>query len=269
MARQRVFPIPRLAVSIALAGLAIGAAVRSAWADPAAENSPSVDRPQWQVGDNWVVETLTEQIQGNESRVGDKAAKVRWQFRVAKLEKLNGRDCYRVDVECMAQGRMQPKSRMWCDKDTLFLRQFETQVAFRGQYHTIQESYDCAKGAESPVLATVNVLPIALPAFLPKGAKALGSFTYVSQAAPAGSKDPDLLRFAHTVKQEVRIPGAKSLEQIRAGFAKDLAAEPAVEVRLDDGRQAVTQLWQKGTPWPVYAENGRTKAWLVSTGKAQ
>jgi hypothetical protein len=237
-----------------------------AHAAQAAGDAASLDRPQWQVGDSWIIETLTEQLQGNEPKPAEKAPRIRWQFRVAKLEKVAGQDCYRVDIECLAQSRVRPKASVWCDKETLFLRQFETQVAFRGSYYTVQESYDCAKGAVAPVMASVNALPLGLPAFQPQGAKSLDGFTYTSAPLPAGVKDAGMIRFAHTVKQEVRAPSAKALKQVPQLYAKDIQAKPVTEVRLDDGKQSLTQVWQRGLPWPVYAENGRTQAWLVSSG---
>jgi hypothetical protein len=225
----------------------------------------SLDKPAWKVGDRWVIETLTERIQGRETGSAAPAARVRWEFEVSKIESIAGHECYRIDIQCRAAGRLQPKSSVWCDKSTLFLRQFQTQLAVDGQYRTIQESYDCGPGQVSPVLASINALPLAMPAFLPKGSKSLGSFSYKSQPLPGGAKDPSIIRFVHTVSQEVLPPGAKSLERVPSGYAKELPQKPVTEVRLGDYRQKVLQLWQKDAPWPVYTDNGRTKAWLVSS----
>lgn len=266
MRSRRTMILWSLAAGLVLPGTILWSTACLLGADQPAEGAASLDRPQWNLGDRWIIETLTEQIQGNEPRTGEKAPRIRWEFRVAKLEKVAGADCYRIDIECLAQGRVRPKASVWCDKQTLFLRQFETQVAFRGRYYTVQESYDCAKGELAPVMASVNVLPIGLPAFLPQGAKSLEGFTYTSAPLPAGVKDATTIRFAHTIRQDVRAPGAKSLKQVPQLFAKDIQAKPLTEVQLAEGKQTMTQLWQKGLPWPVYAENGRTQAWLVSTG---
>lgn len=227
----------------------------------------TLEQPVWQIGDNWIIETLTDRIQGREAKPAGKPARIRWEFRVTKLEKIGGHECFRLDVQCQAQGRIQPQSTVWCDKDTLFLRQFQTQLAFDGRYRTVQESFECPKGDYSPVLASVNALPLGMPAFVPKGAKATGAFNYTSQPLPAGAKDTSVIRFAHTVTQDILPPGSKSLEQAPRNYAKDLNTKPMTEVRLADHQQQVVQLWQKGVPWPVYAQNGRTQAWLVSAGR--
>jgi len=249
------------AAGVLLAGPPWGRAEQAAGQPEPAE----LARPEWDIGDSWIVETLTRRVQGREEAAEPEATRLKWQFRVAKIEKVAGSDCYRVDIQCLAAGRIRPEATIWCDKRTLFLRQFQTQVAFQGRYRTIQESYACAKGPTAPVIAFVNVLPLAMPAFLPSGAKAADRFTYASQPLPAGAKDPNTVRFLHTSTQQVRPAGAKALEQIPRKYAKNLGAEPVTEVTLDDREQSVRQLWQPGAPWPVYVENSRTRAWLVST----
>jgi hypothetical protein len=262
-------------MTLAAAGAVAAAAVMFRSPQPAAHAddtgrgaaSGSLEQPGWQIGDRWVLETLTERIQGRETKPAGTPPRIRWEFQVTKLEKVSGRDCYRVDIQCLATGRMQPRSTIWCEKETLFLRQFQTQVAVEGQYRTIQESYDCAKGESSPVLASINAVPLAMPAFVRKGAKSIGTFAYQSQPFAAGVKDTGMIRFAHTITQKILPPGAKSLEQLPRSYSKDLESRPVTEVRLANHQQAVTQLWKKGAPWPVYAENGRTQAWLVSTSR--
>jgi len=39
-------------------------------------------------------------------------------------------------------------------------------------------------------------------------------------------------------------------------------------VELSDQQQTIIQLWQQDLPWPVYANNGVTEAWLVSRNDA-
>jgi len=229
--------------------------------------APTLPRPAWKVGDSWVIETVTDRVQDRTARV-PRGAAIRWEFKVAAIEKLNGQDCYRIDVTCQATGRVRPETSLWCGTRTLTLRQMRTTIAVAGQYRTILESYDAPANAATPVLTPLNALPIDLPAFLPPGAKGLGSFRYVSQPLPAGSKDPTLVRFAHTVKQDIAPAGAKALEQVPTQFAKDLERKPIVEVRLQDHERTVTQLWQPGKPWPVFTNNGRTRATLVSVGEA-
>jgi hypothetical protein len=229
------------------------------------EEAALLEQPEWQVGDSWVVETLTQRVQGREDEPSGKSPRVRWEFRVTKIEKVAGNDCYRIEVECLARGRIRPQTTVWCDRKNLFLRQFQTQLAFNGRYRTVQESYACAKGETSPVVTFVNVLPIALPAFVPKGAKGGDTFAYTSRPLPAEAKDPEIIRFVHAMRQETQPAEAKLLSKALPAYAKNLDARPVVQVKLGDEQRSVVQLWQQGEPWPVYVEDGRTQAWLVST----
>lgn len=226
----------------------------------------SLTRPTWKVGDTWVVETLTERLQARTANDSSSPGRIRWQFHVAKLETLAGKECYRIDVECLTAGRIRPRTTIWCDTDTLFLRQFETQLAVNGKMRTIQESYDCAKGAFSPVIAPVNAIPLGLPAFVPEGAKGGNEFSYVSQPLPAGSKDTSVLRFAFSVKQDVSEPADQYMKRLPETYTKALDEKPVRQVKISTPEQNVVQLWKDGSPWPVYVNNGRTQAWLVSSG---
>jgi hypothetical protein len=260
--------------SVVLSGAAGGRAEQApgeaAPPEPSGPTAPAeLTPPEWQIGDSWVVETLTQRVQGREAAADPETTRLKWQFRVAKIEKVAGGDCYRVDIKCLAASRVRPQGTIWCDKQTLFLRQFQTQVAFQGRYRTIQESYACAKGATAPVVTFVNVLPLAMPAFPPEGAKAAGTFRYTSQPLPAGAKDPGTVRFLHASTQQVRPAGAKALGAIPPNYAKSLGAGPLTEVTIEDRRESVRQLWQPGSPWPVYVENARTEAWLVSTTRSE
>jgi hypothetical protein len=243
------------------------ACVEQGRAEPAADGA--LAKPQWKVGDFWTIETATQRVQGREEKSPVNPPRVRWQFKVTNIEKVAGQDCYRIDVECLAQGRVRPKTTLWCDKETCFLRQFQTQLAFNGRYQTIQESYDCAKGLTSPVVASINALPLGMPAFLPAGSKGLNEFNYTSQPLPAGSKNPAILRFAQSISQDIRPADAELTKKLYQGYSKDLASKPLTQVTLETGpqkRDKVVQLWQSGSPWPVYVNNGRTQAWLLAAG---
>lgn len=224
-------------------------------------------RPTWNVGDTWQVETVTRTAQAREKESAGKPEPVRWKFRVAAVEKLAGGDCYRIEITCLSPGRVRPRSTLWCDAKSLMPRELRAQVAAAGRYQTIQESYDPDGGPPSPVLMPLNALPIDLPAFVPQGAKAAGTFAYVSQPVGAGAKDLDLVRFAHEVEQSVSAPTPKALEQVPEAFAKDIERAPVVEVRLKDHLRSVAQLWQEGRPWPVFADNGLTRSRLISSGR--
>jgi hypothetical protein len=232
-----------------------------------AAQAPALRRPEWQVGDRWTLMTQTEAVQRRADAPLRRAARVRWEFHVAGIEELAGTPCYRIDIKCLAKGRFRPQTTLWCEKQTLFLRQFRTQVAVAGKLRTIQESYDPPTGRTAPVVVPLPALPVGLPVFDKPGAKTAGpdtaTYRYVSQPLPAGSKDlGDLVRFAHEVKQQVGKPTAKSLENLPR--SKSPEKGPITEVTLSAPHRTVTQLWREGAPWPVYVNNGPTQAWLVS-----
>jgi len=226
-----------------------------------------LDRPDWKVGNSWTVETISQRIQGREVEPARKPVPVRWKFRVADLEDLAGRDCYRIEIECLARGRIRPKSVLWVDEKSGFLRQYKTELAVAGQMRPMVESYDHAKGVATPVVTPINALPLALPAFVAPGAKA-NTFVYTSAPMPAGAKAKDLglIPFAHEVTQTTTKAGPKALEIIPTeGRPKALESKPVTEVKIGTHMGEVKQLWQEGQLWPVYVDNGRTKAYLVSS----
>lgn len=237
-------------------------------AEQLTEAAVALARPDWHVHDSWVIETLTQRSQIRETTPARASARIRWEFTVGGIDKVAGRDCYRIEIQCLAEGGLKPATKIWCDQETLFIRQFQTSMPGAGRQWLIQESYETPADQLAPVLAPLTAIPLGLPAFVQKEAKSSGEFTYTSQALPAESKDLNLLRFAHTTKQTVRQPGAKSLQQVPAVFAKDLEQKPVREVELTDQQQTIIQLWQQDSPWPVYANNGVTEAWLVSRNDA-
>ncbi len=232
-----------------------------------AENQ-EVPRPTWRVGDQWEIETVTRQIQDRYQTV-QASPPIRWRFEVAAVEKRGGRNCFRIDADCMVKGRVRPRTTLWCDAETLMIREVQTQVASGGQYRTLHESYDSGAASTVPVLTSLNALPVDLPAFPTQvgkvTGKSVGRFTYTSQALPAGAKDPGIIRFTHEVEQNTTTAGPKVLELVASSFAKNLGNRPLIEVRLKTLQRSVVQLWQTGQPWPLYADNGRTVARLIST----
>lgn len=218
-------------------------------------------KPQWQKGDTWQIETVTEKIQGREKESAGTTARIRWKFKVAENEKVSNRDCWRIDIECLAKGRLKPASAIWVDQETLFLRQFQTQLPVAGTMRTIQETYEPGAAGHSPVLPPVNVLPVSLPAFLAAAPK--GEFKYTSRPTVQSKDIAGSLRFAHSVTQDVKPASAKSLEFVPRALSKSLEKTPAVEVHLGSGEQQVMQVWQPKQPWPVYSNNGHTQSWLV------
>lgn len=225
------------------------------------EKVRQLSKPHWQKGDSWTIETVTQKLQGRETESKGTPTRIRWKFNVGDSEKIASRDCWRIDIECLAKGRLKPATKIWVDKETLFMRKFQTELPVAGAMRTVGETYEPGAGGHSPVVPPINVLPIGLPAFLPGSPK--GQFQYVSE--PTGqSKDVGVkMKFAHSVSQEVLAPAAKSLEFVPRALSKSLEKSPVVEVRLSSGKQSVTQLWQSEQKWPVYSNDGHTQSWLV------
>ena len=72
-------------------------------------------RPQWKVGDQWIVETATRSLQARSRNAdsGDDLVRTRWKFTVAKQEKLGGRDVLRIDIRCLDRRARQPGAMIW------------------------------------------------------------------------------------------------------------------------------------------------------------
>jgi hypothetical protein len=227
-------------------------------------------RPQWRVGDQWVVETATLQIQN--AAVGVKPERgepIQWQFTVTGIDKLQGRDCYQIEARPLGQSAS-PTTRMWVDRQSLALCQLQSQAAVGGQWKTITESYQFPNGQPAPVQGPLSALPIDLPLFLSGGMKGSQQFSYEVTAGPEGRKALGDVGFAMNVQQETDTAPPQEVKGLLGDeFTKDLEAKPVVEVRLKSAMGQVRQLWQAGSPWPVYADNGTTIARLVKTTAAR
>src|SRR5437868_11538393 len=57
-------------------------------------------KPQWQVGDQWEVETQNQQMQTrtDQPKPEKSIEPVQWRFTVKKSEKIDKADCFRVEV---------------------------------------------------------------------------------------------------------------------------------------------------------------------------
>lgn len=264
MLRRIQFQAAAAAIGVAAVWMVVVAPESGLRAAEPTGAAPVLERPEWKVGDTWVVETATQPVQAREVVSADKATRVRWRFRVAGTESVAARACYRIQIECLAKGALRPETTVWYDKETLFLQQFETQMPSQGAPRLVRESYSVPKGQYAPVLTPLNVLPISLPVFLPEGAKATGDFTYVSQPTPAGAKDVSVIRFSHQVRQTATAPSSKSLDLYRTASAKAVDGGTLTEIRIQSPDGNLTQLWKKDSPWAVYCDNGRTQSWLVT-----
>ncbi|MBC8426603.1 hypothetical protein H8E07_21005 [bacterium] len=216
-------------------------------------------RPRWQVGDRWTVETATRAVQSAETGK-DRRTTVRWQFQVRAIEKLDGRDCFRIE----AAPQDGPPSTLWIDRHSLRVCQIQAGIVVGGQVQTLTENYVTAGGQAAPVFSPLPALPVDLPAFPAGQTKSLGTFTYEAVPGVAGQKASGDIGFAVSVQQEfsgAADPLVKSLAT--DPFVKDLGTKPTVGVRLKGPYGQVQQLWKPGVPWPVCSENGTTTARLV------
>jgi hypothetical protein len=238
---------------------------------PPANSAPGAEavRPHWKVGDRWIVETVTRMLpSGAAEAQALRSPAVQWQFTVAGVEKLNGRECFRVDVCCL-QPATGPKSSLWIDRRAMCLRQVETQLPVPGGYQSFTESYEFVGDQPSAVLGPLTALPVDLPVFL-SGQKGLQKSGYEAVAGAIGTKALGDVGFAFEVEQEA---GQATPEEAKGllseSFTKDLAARPAVEVRLKGVDRQVRQLWQAELPWPAYCDNGTTVSRLVKVTPAK
>jgi len=236
--------------------------------DPAGTES---FKPQWNVGQSWIVETQSLQVQTREKPADqDPMPVVQWQFTVEEKEKLAGRNCYRVQVQCREQGRPQPQVTLWVDADSLALRQFQTQLPVPGGFRTITESYRFEGNQPAPVMTPLTALPVDLPLFLPGKTKGLHSFQYETVASPAGQKAIGEVGFAYSIQQTIDTPKPEGVKGLfHEGFVKSLPVRPVATVRLKTFDRDVRQVWQAEQPWPAYTDNGSTVARLVKVIPAQ
>lgn len=260
---------------IALGAIAICGTLLSA--EPAGSQQAPVDtaasaeltRPEWKVGDSWVVETETDPIQGRSALLAAKLPLLKWKFVVAGEDKVQGADCYRIEVACIAGGSP-TKATMWYDKETMFLRQLQTWVYAAGDRQSIVESFAAGgKAIRAPVLPAVNALPLDMPAFPQAGKKSLAgeeTFQFKSTPRAAGAKADDAVAFATQVKQKIGKPDAAGLKAIGPDRSKSLTAP--VQVDLESSGRSVKQVWQSGRPWPEFSDNGRTRARLLTVERA-
>jgi hypothetical protein len=228
-------------------------------------------KPQWHAGDQWTVETQTQQVQARvdqPEKPGDAEKKdltppVRWQFKVEKEEKIGEAKCLRVDVKCMIEGK-QPLTTLWVDQKSMTIRRFQTQLHIQGAYRTITENYEYQDGQPSPVICPVTALPLDLPLFQKGDTKGEDTFYFEAISGPTGVKDPGDVGFMTEIKQKMSTVKPAEMKGLLADdFSKDLDVKPVVEVQLITHEKTVRQLWRPELPWPVYCDNGSTTARLV------
>jgi hypothetical protein len=237
----------------------------AAWAVPlwAADAPLEKFRPQWQVGQQWMVETQSRQQQS--ALPEQQSITARWQFTVEAVEPLGGRPCWRIGIHLVENGRRlaEPKTTLWIDQATAAIRQIETQLPTPQGYKRATESFQSETGP-APVVGLQSVLPIALPQYPEAGVKAIDAFEYETVSGPGGIKAVGELGFATRVSQELVRPSDEGLKSIfEDPELKALGDDPLIEVRLSTPEQTVRQIWRQAAPWPEFSDNGTTKARLI------
>ena len=239
--------------------LLLGAACLLLWVAGGPLGPEESIRPEWQVGDRWVVEATTRPVQ-SALPSPDQRAVVRWEFEVASLEKLDGRECFRIE----AVPQNGPKSTLWIDRQSLRVCQIQAGILVGGQVQAITENYTTPEGQPAPMLSPLPALPVDLPAFPAGQSKGLHTFTYEAVPGLAGHKAVGEVGFQVTVEQDFT---AMTDPQVKAladdPFVKGLNIQPTVGVWLKGPHGLVRQLWKPGVPWPVCSENGTTTSRLV------
>lgn len=224
-------------------------------------------RPRWKVGDRWVIETESQQVQRRETidKKTPPSKPLTWRFTVQAEEQVAERPCFRVQVQCVDPQVQAPITRLWVDRDSYALRQVQTQHTVAGEVRTMTESYAFPTGQPSPVVVAMLVLlPVDLPVFQQADTKGAKSFEFEAIQGPAGVKAFDELSFAYAIEQSVS--GAQP-DQVKGlfheEFSKSFTREPLANVQLNTRHRQVRQLWQANLPWPAYSDNGVTRSRLV------
>ena len=216
-------------------------------------------QPQWNVGDQWIVQTQTAQPQvaGKQSE----PEPLQWQFSVQKVEKVGDRKCYRIVAK--PTDTPHPQTDLWVDCDTKAIQRVQTQLPVQGGYRTVTENYK-GDGGAAPVVGTMTVLPIDLPQFAKQGIKGPGTYQYQTQFGADGIKSAGDVGFSTEIQQKFSRPSSDRIKSVLPDDGvKSGAGRQLVEVELATPTQKVRQIWEAGTPWPLFSENAVTKARLI------
>lgn len=284
-----VFRPYRLIALLLLAGGLLSVWPTAILGQPAAEQTTQRSAavqplvPNWNLGDKWTVEAVGRTVQARRGGALPTMRPIQWQFALSKFEKSLTHDCFRVEVRCLESQDGHPLTVLWVDRDSRTLRQVTTEIPVPGGFQQMTLSYEFEAGQPGPVLGPLTALPIDLPAALASNAKGLEAFQYTASIGPPERKEVGELAFAHDVEQRVApIPAADVRQLLTGAFAKSLDGEslskslsdealterPVTEVRLKSAGREIRQLWQTGSPWPIYCDNGYCVSRLVSPSAA-
>lgn len=238
----------------------IGMELRAHAADD--DLQPQTYRPQWKVGQRWVVATVSLQSQSGQPVTKADKEVVRWQFEVRASEAVDNHSCFKVEIHCLA-GAQDTVTTLWVDEQSMTLRRVQTQLPVAGGLRTVTENYSSTSGQPFPAFAPLTVPPLEMPLFL-AGTKGTQTFAYEASSSPTTEKGVDDVRFSFSVDQQFTRPSADKIKGLVPDeYSKDLIQKPAIEVQLKAASTQVRQLWQPGLPWPVYSNNGIAESRLV------
>jgi hypothetical protein len=252
--------------SLCLALLAVAKHRGDLQADPKTETSKAAApeetlKPRWQVGQRWIVETTSTPVQTGDAETPVPGKPVKWQFKVAKREKVAGRDCFRVEITCQSNEDA-PKTTIWVDEKSLALRQVEAGMLVQGEVRMVKERYEFEKGSPSPVVGPLSALPLDLPLFSTVRPRS-GKYGYKTIALDAEDKVSDDVPFTVEVEQQLTPANAAVARGLLREDDKRDSKVSTYEVRLKSPEREVRQLWRPGMPWPSYSSNGSTTARLI------
>lgn len=269
----------------ATAALCVPSAARAQQPDGPGGVTQDKFKPKWEVGQSWVVETVSQQQQvrrdpppGDKPQPqGQQQKPVQWEFKVEDVEKVGQQDCYKVKVqpkvEQQDQGQ-QPATTMWVNTQSMMLQKLQTQLPVQGGFRDVVETYSPGQaGQAAPVLSPLTVVPLEMPVFQEDKSKSIGKsatttkFSYETTVGP--TKNAGDVGFAFDVEQEMSTDVPNEAKGLLADeFGKGLEKKPMVQVTLKNQTRQVRQTWQQNLPWPVLSNNGTTQARLIKFNPA-
>jgi hypothetical protein len=228
-------------------------------------------KPQWRLGQTWVVETTSLPIQTAHAAHQHAGGRmVRWRFTVRAIEKVGGEECFRVEVQPLEPTQPGPVTTFWADVRSLVLRHWQSTIPVAGGWRTLVETYQHVGGQPSPVHGPLTVLPIDMPLLADRPVKGLDRFVYEAIPGPPGQKALGEPGFVVAIEQDTEPAHSDQVKALLGEeFTKDPSAGSLLEVRLSSPLRKVRQLWQPNQPWPMYVDNGTTIARLVQDPAAR
>jgi hypothetical protein len=229
---------------------------------PADEHPLAKFKPQWQVGQTWIVETTTTLLQhGDDLACVRRVQTVRWSFQVEQIEPVLDEPCFRLIAKPVGLHPQGMGVRLWATVDNLTLRRVEIDFIAAGETRTLCETFQGLATPTYPAQAPFVLLPLDLPCWETIAAKEPGVFSYEVIPGDPEKKEPGGLRFRYHIEQKTVDPA--QLAKGQAGTDGKAITGERIGIELKTPLGQVKQVWQSGQPWPIWATNGRTQARLI------